>query len=365
MMFRRMSSCTPTQVVIGPAGHGVVDYGLDLADAVVRGDPSAIVIHEPDPRRLDRALATASRDSGVHLHVTDGLFGDTLEEAAERIAAAVRTRPVSMTLHDLPQPSDGERNLPRRAEAYRRMAEHATCVAVSSRHEAALFARHLDPDRPVAVVPLGTRRATAPPATAARSAGASESLTLLMAGYVYPGKGHDDVVDAAALLAARLRVPVDVVALGGIARGHETEAGQLAERAATAGVGFTVTGFVSPTEYRARIGSAAVPVVAHRHYSASRSLLDWAEAGRRPVVVPTRYTVEMADLRPGTLRLARGPRGAEGSVVGSDVVGSLAETIAGLWHDQASTWLPPGHPIGPTLDDAAESYRAWWGGLPW
>lgn len=356
-----MSPSPPAQVVIGPAGHGVVEYALDAASAVARGDAGAVVIRVPDVAGLADALDSATaRAAAVHLHVTDALFGATLEDAAETVAAATRRHRVSLTLHDLPQPSDGERNLPRRARAYRRMAEGAVGVAVSSHHEAALFAEFVDADRATGVVPLGTRHAVAPSPAAPDgvASGGSGPTRILMAGYIYPGKGHDDVIDAAGRLTRSTGRAVEVVVLGGVVPGHEVEADRLTERAAHAGVAVTVTGFLTEADYRRGIASAGIPVVAHRHYSASRSLLDWAEAGRRALVVPTRYTTEMAALRPGTLRLA----GTQGD---SDVVSGLVEALTEAAQDPASTRLAPGQPLDPTLDDVARLSREWWRSLSW
>ena len=295
----------------------------------------------------------------LHLHVTDGILGASLEEAAERVSALCRTIATSITLHDVPQPSDGQRNLRRRSDAYRVMAAAARGVAVSSHHEAALVRRFVDPDLDVAVVPLGTRSATATaPALVERVSAGEGDCVVLIAGYVYPGKGHADVIEAAGLFSKRSGVGVDVVAVGGVARGHELLATELASSARRSGVGFSLTGFLTAAAYRERCRGAGLPVVAHRHYSASRSLLDWAELGRRPLVVETVYSREMAVLRPGTLTLvASGP--------GDDPVAALADAIERAHRDPASTVLPSGHPIGPSLDDAAAAYLAWWETLPW
>jgi glycosyltransferase involved in cell wall biosynthesis len=352
-----MSVPAPAQIVLGPAGHGVVEYALDVARATVGADARTPVIRVADPAGLDAALERVGEgdrgDAGagherLHLHVTDGILGETPAGAAAVVERIARDRRVSLTLHDLPQASDGERNLRRRGDAYRRMASAAVGVAVSSRHEAALFASHVDAERTVAVVPLGTRIRVAPaPTLPGRPP--SDRCTVLVAGYVYPGKGHDDAIDAVAEVSRRTGAPAEVVALGGVSRGHERLADELAARAEASGVRFRVTGFLAADDYRDRVRGSGIPVVAHQHLSASRSLLDWTEEGRRPVVVASRYTLEMAALRPGTLT----------------VVASLADAIERAWQDPGSTTLAAGHRIGPTLDDAARAQLAWWADLPW
>lgn len=349
-----MSSPPPTLIVVGPRSHGVAAYADDLAREVALLDPRVRI--ELVERMADvTAAVTASRRS--HLHVTDGLFGSSPDEAGAFVEDLAVRGQVTLTLHDLPQESDGVRNLARRSEAYRRMTSRAAGVVVSSGHERALVHEHLGDDAVPAVIPLGTRVAGAPRPTATRTKGtaarSAAPVEILIAGYVYPGKGHADAIRAAGLLAARHGVSVDVVALGEVVSRHRDEADRLSRDAAALGVGFHVTGFLGASAYREACRSAGLPLVAHQHYSASRSLLDWAEQGRRPAVVETRYTTEMAALRPGTLRIV--PAGIE----------ALAEALEAMWQDPASTVLDEGHPVGPTLADAARAHLSWWESLPW
>lgn len=353
-----MTAPVPTQLIVGPSTNGVVEYATDLGSALAaraprdpgRGDTGVEILRVADASEALEAARTRPR---VHLHVTDALFGSTLEDAASAVARIVEGTSVSVTLHDVPQESDGDRNLIRRRDAYRLMIAGAVGVGVSSRHEAALAAEHLGVE--AAVMPLGTRSGRSPAVDLAVDPGsvALGSVDVVVAGYVYPGKGHDDVVRAAGLAAARLGRPVTVTALGGAAPGHSDEVDSLDRLAGEHGVEFALTGRLDDDEYRRRCRSAGIPVVAHRHYSASRSLLDWAEQGRRALVVDTRYTREMDLLRPETLTLVE------------PSVEALAGAIEACAQDPASTALDAGHPIGPSLDDIAAMYLAWWESLPW
>ncbi len=341
-----MSTSPPAQILVGPLHHGVTEYARETAEAVARLQTGGDVHHVDS---ADAAEALIHRYGRVHLHVTDGLYGATLEEATARVVRLLGAGRVTVTLHDVPQASDGERNVARRSTAYRAIADAAAGVVVNSHHEELLVHEHLGADVRVAVIPLGTRHPLSPPTP--KIPPTPGALEVLLAGYVYPGKGHDDAIEAAALVSARTGASASVTALGGISPGHEVEADRFAARATELGVDFTVTGYLEPAEYRARCVTAGIPLVAHRHYSASRSLLDWAEQGRRPIVVDTRYTREMASLRPGTLHLT--------------ALDDLADAIQARHQDPASTFLHPGHPIGPTLDDAAASYLTWWESIAW
>ena len=351
---------TPALLLTGPPRHGVARYAADVAAHVRALDAGARVLRVDDPADLPAAADGVGR---AHLHVTDRLLGASPGAAAElveRLAGACR---LTVTLHDVPQESDGARNLPRRAAAYARVAAAAAGVAVNSRHEALLLAEHgVLPAGRAQVVPLGaavpTGRDGAVPDAAAVSGPRAATpvpgapLVALVAGYLYPGKGHDDVVravaDAAELLRAAGTPPgeVAVVAVGGPSPGHEDEVDRLRAEAGARGVALRVTGGLDDDAFRAALAGPGVPVAAHRHLSASRTLLDWGEAGRRPLVVDSRYAREMAALRPGTLALYPAP--------------DLPAHLARAWADPAVTTIRPGASLAPTLADAAAAYLAWW-----
>ncbi|WP_263120087.1 hypothetical protein [Cellulomonas fimi] len=325
----------PAQLLTGPARHGVARYAREVAEQVARVAPETAVVEVDDPAGLASAVTGHER---AHLHVTDRLLGASPDVAAERVEALTGRTRLTVTLHDVPQESDGPRNLARRGAAYSRICAAAEGVVVNSRHEADLLVEHevVRPGTPVGVIPLGAggRRA----ATTPRPHG----LTALIAGWLYPGKGHDDLIRAVAEAGGGT-----VLAVGAPSPGHEEEVARLTALAAGAGVVFRVTGSLGDAEYAAALGGDGVPVAAHRHLSASRTLLDWGEQGRRPLVADSRYAREMSELRPGTLSLYP-PDG-------------LADALRAAAADPGSTVLAPGVGLAPTLADVAVAYLRWWG----
>lgn len=259
-------SAAVTHLIVGPDGHGVTEYALALA----RHAGGAVV-----------------RDTGplppgpVHVTFTDHLFGPSPDEAVDRVLARCAGHPLSISLHDIPQPEEGAERFARRSPAYRRLAEAADLVAGNSRHEASFF------DSPVEVIPL--------PVPAIESRYEPEPGTVGVLGFIYPGKGHDDVIRALAGTGLKVR------ALGGVSAGHENWARHLRELATECGVDLHITGYLSDADLAAEMGRIAVPVCAHRHYSASGSLMTWLGAGRRVLVSDSPYTREMAGQWPGRI----------------------------------------------------------------
>jgi glycosyltransferase involved in cell wall biosynthesis len=353
------SSGIPELVLVGPPRHGVSAYARDLAEALTLAGFSVSMPVVPDP---ETAVARAAGTDRVHVHFTDRIFGSTPEDAAdlvERMAALTR---LSVTLHDLPQPSDGTR-FARRARAYGRVLDAVRGAVVSSEHEASLVATHLAPHaRPVTVIPIGTRIPSAPrtrdQATrdqAADAPAAPGALRVLIAGYIYPGKGHLEAINAVATVRDKLRAtaePLDeatVVAIGSASPGHEADVEFLQRHAAASGVALRVTGYLDDSAYRAAVSAHGIPLAAHQHLSASRSMLDWVEQGRLPLVADSPYAREMARLRPNTLRLYQPAQ--------------LAEHLEDGWRRPGSTRLAAGTPLYPTLADGALAHRDWWAGL--
>ncbi len=306
----------------GDPAHGVNRYATAIAAAV-------------------HALADAPADERAHVHFTDRLWGAGPADAAAAFERFAARRPVTVTLHDVPQPSDGPRNLERRAAAYRRVVNAARAVACNSRHEAALLCEHVaatadpvvidhavDPHPPVSTRPVP-----------------DGAIALL--GFVYPGKGHREVIDAAARIGG-----VPVVALGRASAGHERDVAELAARADRLGVPFDVTGFLDDAALLERCRRATVPIAAHRHVSASGSLATWIGAGRRPLAPDSRYTREVAALRPGTIT----PYPPE----------AMAAAIEHALRHPGSTWIDDGVPLAPDVPDVARAYLRWWdGGVAW
>lgn len=323
----------PVHVVPGPEGHGVDLCARQLAAAV--GATVVAASHESDVR-------------AAHLHVTDRVWGDSPEQAARRVVATCRQRPTTLTLHDLPQPHDGP-VFARRTRAYAEMVRAAAGVVVSSEHERGLLAEVLAGEPraalpPVQVVPLPlvpSAGSSARPPSSVRTG----HLTLGIAGWFYPGKGHLPALGAALAQRRRGR-QLDVRVLGAPSPGHADDAAELTRRAARLGVRLEVTGWLTDDELSAAMRSVDVPFVGHRNVSASGSLNSWLVAGRRPLVRRSPYFEEMGRLRPGTLRLVR--------------TGDLAAAVGDSLDDPVGTWLGPDAVLGHDLHDAARAYQRFW-----
>ena len=316
-------------VVVGPARHGVVRFGVAL-DQRLRSNGF--------PIELRCALDAATRGRGVHLQFTDRLFGADAGRAAAvvlQFAATVHDggARISATLHDLPQPSDGE-HYPIRARAYASLAATLDAVVVSSDHERDLLSDIGFHGR-ASVIPLPViaPEHSPPPAPHPPSVG--------MFGFVYPGKGHADVLAAMRCLPPEVTMTV----IGEPSAGHEDLVENLAATARAQRRHLEVTGHVADGAVLPLLRGVSVPVVHHRHVSASGSLNSWLTAGRRPLVAATRYTREIAVRNPGGLLLYE------------DDPDSLATAIRASLDEPESTWLPPGFACSPTPDRVARCYE--------
>lgn len=331
---------TATHLVVGPARHGVVSFALDLAASLRGVDGTTNVVRLHHWRDLDGAKASIQRCDGVHLNFTDRLFGATPVDAAHRFVALVRDveaagSGVTVTLHDVPQPSDGG-NYPQRAEAYRTVCAAVHGLVVNSDHERSLLEEsRIAAPADVVVIPLPLDVAdVAPrrPAIGDRSVG--------VFGFVYPGKGHDEVLAAMADLPSS----VAFTAVGEPSAGHDDLVASLAKTAERDGRRFSVTGYVPDDALAGVLHGVTVPVAHHRHVSASGSINTWIAARRRPLVPVNRYTVEHDQRHPGTLTpypdTARGLRAA------------LEYAMA---HPD-STWIAPGTVSGSPSHATAQRY---------
>lgn len=350
------TSPLPALLIPADAQHGVTVYARRIADQL--GETG-----------IDIAAAELG-DGPLHVHFTDRLWGSDPAAAAAAFERVASGRRVTVTLHDLPQPSDGERNLPRRADGYRRVVRAATGVVCNSGHEAGLLRRYVDVSVVTTVIPLPVDRAaagavpapasvdpgaaaadpepSAPPAPAAAapaSAAGLKGASVAILGFVYPGKGHEPALRAAADLVSE-HGGVRVEALGRPSAGHEVDVERLAELATDLDVGFEVTGYLDDEAFLERCRRASVPVIAHEHVSASGSLASWLEAGRRPLVVRSAYMEEMASLHPGALTL----------VEPDDLAGAISRALS----RPSTTWLDDSARLGPDLAATAASYRRFW-----
>ncbi|MCI9858517.1 hypothetical protein [Microbacterium proteolyticum] len=326
MMASSIPDATPPVLLVHPGPHGVAAYAREIATEVLEQQPSA---------RLSTAdaLAAVAPGTPVHAHVTDRLWGSSPEQAARVVVDLAGRHPLSVTFHDVPQASDGERNRPRRRAFYRSVAEAARGVAVNSAHERELLREEGVWNGPVAIVPLPVE--TVEPSTVLAG---DDAVGVL--GYFYPGKGHDETL-AATFAAGMTRLTV----LGRASDGHAEDLDAFVRRASAAGVDVEVTGWLDDAEMIARARRVSVPVIAHRHVSASGSLTSWIGWGRRPLAVRNRYIDEMVELRPGALR-----------VVDPE---DLAAEVAIARHEAVRTW----HGLDPVpfgRADAARAYRRWW-----
>lgn len=293
-------------LIVGPAGHGVTEYALGLA----RATNAASVIRE-------ETFGSAPLPEGpIHVTFTDHLFGDT----AETLLARLGDRPFSVSLHDIPQPEEGKGRYARRAEIYRTLASAADVAVVNSEHEAQFFPA----DAPApAVIRL--------PIPVIHSPFAPEDGTVGVLGFLYPGKGHEDLI--AALPEATLRF------LGAVSAGHEEWADHLVASARNV----ELTGWLTDDELAREIGRIAVPVCPHRHFSASGSLMTWLGAGRKVLVTDSDYAREIDAWLPGRVTLVE--EGGWRDAVEKHVPEQLDPPRYG-WAEVADLWEEAWHSAG-------------------
>ena len=300
-----MRNTTCCHIVIGPDGHGVVRHALRLARAarspIVRLDDPA------DPFALPPGVDVA------HLHVTDKLFGPTPAAAAGACTALADRLdvPVVIALHDVPL-GDTDDIAKGRDRAYRQFAESADLVLVASRAEARRL-RALTPGRHVELLALPAPRCRPVPR-------AEPDGRLGVLGFIYPGKGHSTVIEAAGTVRA------GVVAVGGCSDGHTDLPAELHDLAAMNGVDLDITGPLSDARFDRHLATVAVPVVPSRRAAASASLMSWIGAGRRPLVATNEHSIDVAERLGDHVVLFDGSSAA------------LAEAAAAALDDPRSTW---------------------------
>ncbi|MCP1386914.1 glycosyltransferase family 1 protein [Corynebacterium sp. TA-R-1] len=292
-------------LIVGPAAHGVTAYALQLADALGTVD----IVRE------ETFTEAPLPDGPIHVAFTDHLFGAGPDAAVETLLARVGERPLSVSFHDVPQPEEGAERFARRAAAYQRLAAAADVVGTNSEHEARFF------DAPSSVIRL--------PIPQVHSEFDPEPGTVGVLGYLYPGKGHEYLIAALDGSGYRLRF------LGAVSKGHEAWAEELARHA-------EITGWLSDDELAAEMGRIEIPVCAHRHFSASGSLMTWLGAGRTVLATDSDYTREIDAWLPG--RITR--------VSGSwrDAVDAFQPEVLDPprygWADVATAWEDAWHSAG-------------------
>jgi hypothetical protein len=333
----------PDHLVPGDPRHGVVGYARALATA------AGCAVRDAAPQTPGGPL---------HLHFTDRLWGPTPADAAAAVERLALAHPLTVTLHDLPQPSDGAAHA-QRSQAYRRVLAVARAVVCNSAWERELVAA-LAGAAPVAVIALAVIRRDGSPGPADVSgphiatgpADATAPATVGLLGWIYPGKGHAEVINAVAGVGETDGSGAQVIALGGVSEGHGADVEALHALAARRGVKLVVTGYLDDSQLTDQARAVTVPVAAHQHISASGSINTWLSLGRRPLVSASPYAREMTRLRPGTLSLFE-PAG-------------LAAALGRALADPRSTWLAPDVDLAPDLGDTAAAYLRWWSEqVPW
>lgn len=313
---------TAHPVIVGDPSHGVTRLALQLTTGRPRTTVPAL--GDVAAARAARALLPSPAEApAVHLHLTDGLLGP---DPAGALTALTRGRRTAITLHDVPQRDEGRARWERRTAVYAGLAAAADLVIVSSEHErAALDALDVRADR-VLPLPIDARRVVAGPEI---------EPTVGVLGWVHPGKG----LAMLAVAVAATRRPVTIVALGGVAPGHEDLADRLRRGCAVLGLDFRCTGYLDDATLLREAARVRVPVCPHRHVSASGSIGSWLSAGRRPIVADGGYAREVAARMPGGLH----------------VTDDLTAAVAAALDDPAPTLLPDDVPTGPTTDAAARA----------
>ncbi len=336
-------------LVPGPVEHGVVRHALGVHPHL--GEAELLRCD-----RLDELPDDAVAGRVVVAQVTDRLLASSPAQGMQVWHRVLRgAARVLVVLHDLPQRSDG-RHRRARSQLYASLAASADTVVVASAHERLLLAAALRWARPDAaravlgrtvVAPLpvepDTDAAPRPPSPVTRS----QALTIVTLGFVYPGKGLEEVVDAAALAAQDPRLEgrtIEVVNLGGASQGHEDLLEELAVRARDRGVRWHSTGYVPDERLPGLLATATVPVAAHRHVSASGSVATWLAAGRRPLLLDSRYARELDARLPGAVQPVSADRLAP----------ALADALVRACSAEGTdpTWLPPDVRLGPTWGEA-------------
>lgn len=325
----------------------MVRFGLELHEALGRHTQAAALVWAPTVAALPGRIG--AQRSMVHLQFTDRLFGTTPVAAMSAFSdfaseVAGRGAKLTVTLHDLPQPSDGE-SYPARVMAYQTVAALSDRVVVCSEHERDLMRENGIEHVDVCVVPLPIARST----EIDRVPSNEQPPTLGVFGFVYPGKGHEDVIAGAMGLPSNVEVRV----LGAASPGHEGLITDLQRLAARNNRPFRVTGHIDGTDLLPALRAITVPIIAHRRFSASGSLNSWLAAGRRPLAPLTRYTKEVERRNPGSLNLF------------PDSAAGLRAAIHDALACPASTWLTGDTVLQPSPSEAAAAYAEILQAGPW
>ncbi|MEP6980767.1 MAG: hypothetical protein ABJA16_08405 [Nakamurella sp.] len=334
----------------GPGDHGVTVFGRGLFDsATALGFGGTSLTTNTPADLIDLVDRVPSTTRLLHLQVNDWLFADADLTARERLlafASRLRDRGValSVTLHDLPHPAVSDELYRRRVATYAAVADVAAGIVVSSRHEARLLAAAVRAADPTARVPAPTvipLPVVAGPVGGDVPSRVGDPPAVGVFGFLYPGKGHAEVIDELAGIDPAVRV----LAVGRASTGHEDLPVALSDRAWAHGIAFTSTGFVPDADLDPVLRSVDVPVAPAAEVSASGSINSWIGAGRRPLTLAGAYTREFADRHPGAVQLY--------------APGELRARVAAALAEPSSTWLPAGAVVGGGPEVVARRYLDW------
>lgn len=317
-------------VLHGPPRHGVTRYGRRLF-AALQDDPQVT----GDNKNSDAAHGATT--GLVHVTFTDHLFGSTPDDAVRAVLELAEGSPLSVSLHDVPQEQEGAGRFERRRRAYVRLIQRAAVVVVNSEHEAKAL-RAWAPTRAAAVhvVPLPLEVSGGDPQLVREPSG--DGVTVGLMGFVYPGKGYERVVEAAAPGSS-------VVMIGQVADGHVQYVRGLRAQARQRGVSVQVTGYVPEEHLAEHLHGVDVAVCPHLHVSASGSLNTWIAHGRRPLVLSGGYMVEVAQRWPDLVHLVEAD--------------NLAQAMRAAAQDPESTWITGDLPQWGWPQVAREYQRIW------
>ncbi|MGS0684420.1 hypothetical protein ACVBEQ_04535 [Nakamurella sp. GG22] len=353
----------------GPEQHGITRFARQIASAAISLGFAGAVMHEAQPHRL---IGLVDRLPGetrlLHLQLNDWLFADAGLDAdafIDQLADRLRSRRVALavTVHDLPQASDGPTLYQRRCGTYRHLIASAVGVVVSSEHESLLLQEALGDTAaaatpeprphgtpltviPLPIDPLAPFRPTGTASThlsdgTLRPEPGDPGPTIGIFGYVYPGKGHREVVEEVMGIDP---APV-VVAVGRAAARHAELLDELTCFAGRRGILFRCTGYVPDSDLQDMLREVTVPVAPHTHISASGSINSWLAAGRRPLVPAGRYVDELERRMPGALWIYQ--------------PGELRPNVERAIADPELTWLSKDVQVGPTTLVVAQRYLEW------
>ncbi len=317
-----------TTPIVGQPSHGVTRYARLVASTLDGLGAPAPKLATHELAEWLRGLPHRGSPTLVHFHYSDSLFSPAESHTiACALTATQRSVRCLVTLHDVPGTGDDvslddhPARIHHRVNTYRDIVGPCAGVIVSNQHEADAANSWLGVAPTTIPHLIRADRARSGPTDPYERARVPPTIGIV--GFIYPGKGHDRVIDAC----RQVPFPTRVVALGDVEAHHRDLVDELRSRAAGGSVAFDITGWLPAHELDRRLATVEVPVVAHHSPSASGTLAKWIEAGRRPIVVPNALTRELARSDPMLVTEAFDAS-----------IGSLASSICGAITAPGGTW---------------------------